>query len=120
MADQQIRQLRGGWIEARGEGRYLLTRQWPAQFDIAASARFDDLRPARLARQIRQDMWRALQGLRGFAPAVQICFTGAGLDVTAGGRVNGRIPHGIESQIQTLLDDPARRARWSAWARRDA
>ena len=108
---------KGGWCEARGPEGYVLARQWPPRFDVEATAQFPRLRAARLARQIRQDLWRELQSLRGFSPVVQILFTEGGLAVTAGGRVNGQVPSDIVARIQALLDDPARRARWSVWAR---
>ena len=118
--DITVRRLRGGWTEQRTAEGYVLARHWPPRFDISASADLPDQRPARLARQVRQDLWRALKTLRGFSPVVEIRFTKRGLTVTAGGRVEGRAPHGIESLIQAVLDDPARRARWQSWARRDA
>ncbi|GAA4224448.1 hypothetical protein GGQ68_002007 [Sagittula marina] len=114
----RVTRLKGGWLEARSDAGYVLARHWPPRFDVQATSEFENLRASRLARQVRQDLWRAVQNLRGFSPVVQILFTTGGLAVTAGGRVDGRIPHGIESQIQALLDDPARRARWKTWARR--
>ncbi|WP_425073081.1 hypothetical protein [Sagittula sp. S175] len=117
--DTTVRRLRGGWIEQRTEEGYILARHWPPRFDISASTELPPLRAARLARQVRQDLWRALKSLRGFSPVVEIRFTKHGLAVTAGGRVEGRAPHGIESLVQAVLDDPARRSRWQSWARRD-
>lgn len=114
---QQTARLRGGWVEARGEGSYVLARQWPPRFDVAATSEFPPMRASRLARQIRQDLWRALQNLRGFSPVVQIVFTEHGLTVTAGGRLSGKMSPGLESRIQAVLDDPDLRSRWSKWAR---
>lgn len=119
MGAMQVTRIRGGWLEGRSGEGYVLARHWPPRFDVSASAELPDQRPARLAQQVRQDLWRALKSLRGFSPVVEIHFTKHGLTVTAGGRVEGRVPHGIESRIQAVLDDPARRARWQSWARRD-
>ena len=112
--------LKGGWLEARDVDSYTLARQWPPRFDVAASARFPSVRRGRLARQIRQDLWRALKGLRGFSPVIQIAAAETGLTVTAGGRLPAKVP-GVEASIHDLLQDPARRARWITWAQeRDA
>lgn len=112
--------LKGGWHEARDAAGYTLARHWPPRFDVAASASFPEVRRGRLARQIRQDMWRALKGLRGFSPVVQVAPGEGGLTVTAGGRLPTSVP-GVETRIQELLQDPSRRARWISWAkRRDA
>ncbi len=114
------RRVKGGWHEARAAGSYTLARQWPPRFDVSADARFPAVRRGRLARQIRQDLWRALKGLRGFSPVIQIAAAEDGLTVTAGGRLPTNVP-GVETQIRDLLQDPAHRARWIAWAKeRDA
>lgn len=110
---------RGGWYMAQGHEHYILTRHWPPQFDVSAEALFPALDPARLARQIRQDLWRRLRDLRGFSPVVQISITRRGLRVRAGGRVAARtVPRQhISERIAALLADPTHRARWQAWAR---
>lgn len=113
-----IRRLKGGWVEQRSAEGYVLAREWPPRLDVSAMSTFPDLSASRLARQIRQDLWRALKNMRGFSPIVQIHFTLQGMTVTAGGRVCGRAPRGIASQIQALLDNPANRERWITWARR--
>lgn len=115
----EIRRLQGGWLECRSAEGYVLARRWPPSMDVSAATTMPDLRPSRLARQVRQDLWRALKSVKGFSPVVQIDFTAEGLTVTAGGRVEGRVPHGLESRIQEVLDDPAHRLRWANCARRD-
>ncbi|SNR55601.1 hypothetical protein [Puniceibacterium sediminis] len=111
---------RDGWYVAKSQDSYVLSRHWPAQFDVRASTRLPRLRASRLARQIRQDIWRELQGLRGFSPVVQIVEEDAGMTVYAGGQLMaGPVPNGTQQRIQALLDDPARRARWSLWARNE-
>jgi hypothetical protein len=116
----RLKRLKGGWIEARAEGEYTLARRWPARFDVSATARFPALSESRLAQQIRQDMWRELKSLRGYTPIVQVTIAPSGLVVTAGGQLDGRAPAETVSKIDALLNDPARRARWSNWAKRRA
>ncbi|WP_245710849.1 hypothetical protein [Citreimonas salinaria] len=105
-----------GWYEHRESGRYTLARHWPPRFDVAASADFPPLRASRLAHQVRQDVWRAFQRLRGFSPVVQIDVRDTGIRVTAGGRAARPVPPGLETRIEALLDDPCLRARWIAHA----
>ena len=111
------RSLRGNWHELRDGHSYTLTRHLPARFDVSACAVFPVLRRGRLARQIRQDMWRMLQDLRGFSPVVQVSSHQDGLLVRAGGRVMGRAS-GVEARIHDFLNDPNRRARWIVCARK--
>lgn len=112
------RPLQGGWFDARGAGVYVLARHWPPRFDVAASSPFPPARRGRLARQIRQDMWRAFKHLRGFSPVVQVDATETGLTVTAGGRMMTRQPlePNLVGDIQALLDSPVHRTRWLNWA----
>lgn len=110
------RRLRGGWYEARSGAAYVLARHWPPRLDVVATGSFPPVRRGRLARQIRQDLWRALQGLRGFSPVIEIDAAEAGLVVRAGGRLAGPAPAGVELRIKDLLDSPGHRARWLAWA----
>lgn len=107
---------RNGWHIKQDDTSYTLTRQWPPRFDVSASTSFPPARKSRLARQIRQDLWRTFQGLRGFSPVVQIDAEECHLVVTAGGRVDGRIPSGLSFEIQALLDSPSHRMRWINWA----
>lgn len=108
--------LRGGWTACREGQTYTLARRWPARFDLSAQARFPMVGRARLAQQIRQDLWRSLKHLRGFSPVVQISVTGPDLEVTAGGQMDCSAPAGTEERISDLLHDPVRRARWLTWA----
>jgi hypothetical protein len=117
---QRLRRLKGGWLEAREADRYTLARHWPPRFDVSASRRFPPMRADRLARQVRQDLWRLLQGLRGFSPVIDIRVGESDHVLTAGGRVGGRVPPQTATRIATLLEDPRLRARWTAWARERA
>jgi hypothetical protein len=111
------RRLRGGWYAHQGASIYVLARQWPPRFDVAADSVFPPVRPGRLAQQIRQDLWRAFQGLRGFSPVIEVRATDCGeLTVRAGGRLSGRASSDLETRIQDLLNSPAHRARWLSWA----
>lgn len=96
-----------------------LSRMAVARFDVSASTVLPDGGRLAVAQQVRQDMWRALQGLRGFAPAVEVRREGGALHVTAGGQVDGPVAKAhVEGAIQEVLDDPARRARWVRHATR--
>lgn len=108
---------RNRWhVERNGEA-VTVWRGAPLRFDLAVEARFPAMGRERLARQIRQDMWRALQRLRGFRPAVRVTRQGDGLQVVAGGAVDGAYPKArAEDAIRAILDDPANRARWQRYA----
>lgn len=110
---------RNGWHVLREDGAVTIARHRPPRFDVAAETVFAAVRPARLAHQVRQDLWRALSRLRGFSPVVRVESSHAGLRVIAGGRVDGALAKDqVASRITALLEDPANRARWAAWARR--
>lgn len=88
-------------------------RRFPARFDVSAQSSFPMLRRGRLAMQIRQDLWRELQSLRGFSPAIEVRTMDGGVIVRAGGSVDGRFPKSTTAdRIQQLLDDPKKRVRW--------
>lgn len=73
----------------------------------------------RVARQIRQDVWRAIQATRGFSPRILVAFTENQLYITAGGvLVNGRAPPGLADRIAGVLDKPDNRRRWVRFAAR--
>jgi hypothetical protein len=104
----------------REDNAVIVARRLPVRFDVAVSAAFPDARALRLAHQVRQDLWRTLRDIRGFAPVVEIASDGQGLRITAGGAVAGPVPRAqTEARIATLLADPATRARWLAHARKD-
>lgn len=111
---------RTSWHITRTDSVLTLSRRLPARFDVAAETVLPAADPLRLAHQIRQDMWRKLQRLRGFAPVVEITAAGQGLRVRAGGQVMGRLPANAAGLIADVLEDPARRARWIRHASRGA
>lgn len=102
-----------GWHITKDAGQVTVSRQLPARFDVSASTQLPGGDAARLAMQIRQDLWRDLQRLRGFSPVVQITNHADGhLNVQAGGRLMGRVSANLEVEILTVLEDPKNRARW--------
>lgn len=111
--------MKARWHILWQEEALTLCRQQPAQFDVAVSVDLPAADPLRLAHQIRQDMWRAVQNVRGFSPVVKIEAQGEGLLVTAGGRVAGRVPGNLASEIRAILEDENKRSRWLRHARRD-
>ena len=108
------------WHTERTEGGVTVSRALPARFDVSARAEFPLVARARLAHQIRQDMWRALQNVRGFSPVVEVTQSETGLSVTAGGRAAAPISSRVSEQIEALLHNRANRQRWIACARKDA
>ncbi len=103
-----------GWVITPLEDGIRLARAGRERLDFAVATELAGAAPKRLAHQVRQDLWRALQGLRGFSPVVEI----AGDVVRAGGQVDGRVPSNAVAIAQGVLDDPANRARWMRCAKR--
>ncbi len=108
------------WHIKRGAGELVLARQLPVRFDVVASTTLPMGDPLRLAHQIRQDLWRALQRVRGFSPVVRLRLQGEVIRVEAGGRVAQPIAPDLAARISQVLESPVRRARWTAQARRSA
>jgi len=105
------------WHIERNDAILTLSRRIPVQFDLAVDTVLPAGKRLKLAQQVRQDMWRALQDLRGFSPAVRVEACGDGLKVTAGGQVDGVFPRAqSESRIAEVLECPKNRARWMRWA----
>lgn len=118
----------------------------PARMDVVVHAAWDapaaDALPkdalshrryrVETARQIRQDLWRALQRVRGFAPVVEVASDHSGqggeaegavrVMVSAGGRLDvAQAPREVmEEKLRALLSSRSNRARWRAHARRRA
>lgn len=108
---------RNHWHILHEEDALTMARRVPVRFDLQVTTQLGVGDKLRLARQVRQDIWRALRGLRGFAPAVRIERAARGLRVTAGGQVDGPLPRArAEARIADVLQDPANRARWMRWA----
>ena len=102
-----------GWHVARRGDTFALSRRLPVRWDVEARAVLPDLGRRRLAHAVRQDMWRMLQDVRGFAPAVEVTRLANGCAVRAGGAVAGRVPASMAGRIAALLADPVQRAKWT-------
>ncbi|MGH1446704.1 MAG: hypothetical protein ACRBBO_11740 [Cognatishimia sp.] len=104
---------RSHWHILRDETSVTVTRRLPARFDVFVETRMPLGRKLRIAHQVRQDMWRALQDLRGFAPLVQVTQIEDVLIVKAGGQFAGKFPRQyVLDKLAVLLADPEKRARW--------
>lgn len=101
-----------GWHILNEQGQVTLSRQLPARFDVSAVTRLSGGNAVRLAHQIRQDIWRALQNVRGFSPVVQITQDDGGLTVKTGGRVMGAVSPKLAEMLGQVLENKNNRARW--------
>lgn len=109
--------VRDGWHILREEAALTMARRLPVRFDLGVETRLGAGCKRRIAQQVRQDVWRALRDLRGFAPAVRVEEDGDGLRVTAGGQVDGVLHRArAEARIAGVLEDPGNRVRWQRWA----
>ncbi|WP_085893786.1 hypothetical protein [Roseovarius litorisediminis] len=105
------------WHILEEDGVLTYARRVPVRFDLAVRTTLPSGSRRRIARQIRQDIWRVLRDLRGFSPVVQVTRVDAGLDVIAGGQVDGRFARAMaETRIGEVLECPRNRARWMRWA----
>ena len=108
---------RNGWHILRDEDGLTLARHLPVRFDVFAVSEFPVCDAGRLAQQVRQDMWRALQRVRGFSPVVRVEPLDTGLRITAGGRVPlASKSASVVQRLDDLLSNPQLRARWLRWA----
>ncbi len=106
-----------GWHIQRDGDVWTLSRQQNPRFDVFAETALPDGHPIRLMHQIRQDVWRVLQRVRGFTPVVRLTALGQGWTVQAGGNAP-RLARLHQTQVQELLEDPRYRARWMMHAQR--
>ena len=81
---QQKTIKRGNWFEIYDGPCFTVARRLPARFDISRELLMPLMSAPRLAHQIRQDMWRKLQSIRGFLPVVEITDCGAHLHIRPG------------------------------------
>ncbi|WP_118137145.1 hypothetical protein [Oceanicella sp. SM1341] len=109
---------------ARGAERadFAARAEWPVRLDGDA----ERFRTA-VARQVRQDLWRALSRVRGFSPVVTVETEErpggeALLRLGAGGalRAGGPVSAAWEARAAELLSDTGLRARWTMHAHRRA
>ncbi|MBV0913932.1 hypothetical protein [Anianabacter salinae] len=111
---------RHGWHIHDEGGVLTLSRSLAPRLDVVAASVFPPVSAYLLAQQVRQDLWRRLRAVRGFAPVVRVSRTSTALTVEAGGGIASRsFPKGrIEQDIADLLASAPHRARWIAHARR--
>ncbi|WP_276716672.1 hypothetical protein [Pseudooceanicola nitratireducens] len=111
---------RNTWHMARDADTLTLARHLPARFDVVARADLSGdagLSLGRLAYQVRQDVWRGLQRVRGFSPVVRVTRAAHGVTIEAGGRLAApRAAGGAEAALSDILTNPANRARWMTQA----
>lgn len=101
-----------GWHVKTSEATYTIARRPPVVWDLSVETRLPDLGRRRLAHAVRQDLWRLLRRLRGFAPAVSVTRDGRGVLLRAGGQVAGAVPGTAQDRIAALLQDRDKRAAW--------
>lgn len=109
-----------GFYTLRDGSTLTVARRLPPRFDVMAEASFPPARKGRLAHQIRQDLWRALRGQRGFSPVVEVRETTHGVLVRAGGQLDAKVNPELSARIGALLHDPAHSQRWMRHAHLDS
>jgi hypothetical protein len=108
---------RGNWFEIYDGPCFTLARRLPARFDISREISMPLMSAPRLARQIRQDIWRKLQSIRGFLPVVEITDSGAHLHIRAGGELTCPAPFERSGErIFDVLSNRDNQRRWAAFA----
>lgn len=111
-----------GWHILRDDTSVTVARHLPARFDLCVTTRIaapQGVSRTALAQQVRQDLWRAAQRLRGFSPVVRVAGAEGALVIEAGGRCDGATG-GAQGRIAEVLESPANRRRWLAHAGRRA
>ena len=101
-----------GWGMQKISGAFLICHYISVRFDLSVETHFLYLRFRLLASQIREDMWKAIQNLCGFLPAIEIKKGTDDLSVLAGGRLNCPVHITlVEVRLRKLLHDPQMRTR---------
>jgi len=100
-----------------------VARRVPARFDVVAEAKLPlhgaGASKQRVAQQVRQDLWRALQDQRGFSPVVEVRDASDALLIRAGGQCDCPVARqSLEYRIADLLNDAVKRTRWVRFAQR--
>ena len=104
----------GNWFEIYDGPCFTLARRLPARFDISSEVLMPLISAPRLAHQIRQDICRKLQSIRGFLPVVEITHRGAHLHVRAGGELTCPAP--FERSCERIFDGLSNRDNQRRWA----
>jgi hypothetical protein len=113
---------RNSWHILREDRAVTVTRVLPVRFDLRETTCLPAgaVSLTRLAQQVRQDVWRALRRMGGFAPAVRVSHEMDTILVEAGGRTERRAPARAGEDLRAVLEDPDNRRRWLAHAGRRA
>ena len=102
---------KGAWHILKRDGVWTMSRMRSQRLDVSAQTWLPRVHPIRLMHQIRQDMWRHLQKVRGFAPLIRLAPDGDGWRVTAGGQVSAMASSHV-TRIEDVLENESFRARW--------
>ncbi|SHG43429.1 hypothetical protein [Cognatishimia maritima] len=109
---------RNAWHILKDDQSVTVTRRVPARFDVESEAVLPLGDKLRVAQQVRQDLWRALQNQRGFSPVVEVREQGGQLSIRAGGQCDRIVARrALEARIADVLNDSGKRARWVRFAR---
>ena len=108
---------RDAWHILKDDQSVTVARRLPARFDVVAEVKLPSARKLRVAQQVRQDLWRVLQGQPGFSPVVEVRDVDGELAIRAGGQCDRQVSRPIlEARIDALLNDAGKRARWVRYA----
>jgi len=109
-----------GWATEECSDGLRIARRGRVRMDLAHTVTMPaaPISRRRLAHQIRQDTWRALQQERGFSPVITVALDETSLTITAGGQLPHRPSAATKARLAAVLDDPANRRRWLTHARR--
>ena len=105
------------WFHKQLGDTYLLARCFPLSFALLAETNFAVCRPKILALQLRQDIWRLLQNLRWFLPALEVRVSVFCMQVRAGGQLTCSFQvQSAQKKMQNMLDNLAyrKRLKWHA------
>lgn len=110
---------RNAWHILKDDQSVTVTRRVPARFDVVSEVKLPLGDKLRVAQQVRQDLWRALQNQTGFSPVVEVRESEGSLSIRAGGQCDRQFARqSVESRIAELLNDAGKRARWVRFAQR--
>lgn len=108
---------RNAWHILKDDQSVTVARRVPARFDVASEATLPSAHKLRVAQQVRQDLWRALQGQPGFSPVVEVRDVDGALAIRAGGQCDRAVAREtLEDRIAEVLNDASKRARWVRYA----
>ncbi|MEM9099246.1 MAG: hypothetical protein AAGC79_12060 [Pseudomonadota bacterium] len=105
-------------LTEKGEALILSPKGLAPVWDIEVSRILPSLRRCSrrwVAHQIRRDLWRAMQEMRGFVPVISVAWADHWLEIRAGGRILcGAAPPNAFETIASVLDNEDNRRRWLA------